>query len=271
MNKYRRVTKEKEKKETPENVIRVTAQGRSANYISYAAKIFNEKNHDSLQVVATGTALPSAVTISEILKRRFKGLHQITKTGTIEIIDEYEPLEEGLVPVKDVRNVSFLEVTLSKVPLDTKDKGYQPPLPEDQVKEVTDDDLIRPRGRGRGRSRGKKGAKGSKERGSSKGGKKGGSKGGSKGKVGGKGNSKSQSKGASRQDSKGRSVAQSKGKSGKGSKGKSPMKGESQGKGSKGKSKSQGKSSSAGKGGKDSKGKGSKGTKGSKKGSYGKK
>ena len=32
----------------------------------------------------------------------------------MEIIDEYEPLEEGLDKVTDVRNVSVVEIKLSK-------------------------------------------------------------------------------------------------------------------------------------------------------------
>jgi len=267
MNKYRRVTKEKEKKESPENEIRVTAHGRSTNYISYAAKIFNEKNFKEVKILATGTALAGAVTISEIVKRRFKGLHQITSIGTIEIVDEYEPLEEGLVPVKDVRNVSFLEVTLSLVPLDTKNPGYQPPLPDDQVKEVADDDLIRARGR-----RGRKGGKGGSPKGDK--GKSGsptsGSKGGRDRKGGSKGG-KSQPKGSNAKTSKSASKGSKGGSKGKGKGDRSESKGyDSYDKGGKSKGKSFGKGSeskgkSFGKGSKGSKSfKGSKGSKGSK-------
>jgi len=265
MNKYRRVTKEKEKKESPENEIRVTAHGRSTNYISYAAKIFNEKNFKEVKILATGTALAGAVTISEIVKRRFKGLHQITSIGTIEIVDEYEPLEEGLVPVKDVRNVSFLEVTLSLVPLDTKNPGYQPPLPDDQVKEVADDDLIRARGR-----RGRKGGKGGSPKGDKGGSPTSGSKGGRDRKGGSKGG-KSQPKGSSAKTSKSASKGSKGGSKGKGKGDRSESKGyDSYDKGGKSKGKSFGKGSeskgkSFGKGSKGSKSfKGSKGSKGSK-------
>ena len=106
------------------------------------------------------------------------------KQQQVEIIDEYEPLEEGLdkvtwpsftvawqpgpfrtfgqifsdAEVTDVRNVSVIEIKLSKAdsgatghprlarpflgqePLDTTDKGYQPPLDESLVKEFEPED-----------------------------------------------------------------------------------------------------------------------------------
>merc|ERR1712054_574236 len=95
---------------------------------------------------------------------RFKGLHQITELKTVELIDEYEPLEEGLDKVIDTRSVPVIEIKLSKEALDTSDKGYQPPLDESQVKEYDAEEMARGRGRGRGGGRG-----GSKGRGKGKG------------------------------------------------------------------------------------------------------
>merc|ERR1719201_225245 len=117
---------------------------------------------DKPQVVvkATGNALTKAVTTAEIIKRRFKGLHQVTNLGSTEIVDEYEPLEEGLDKVIDTRNVSFIEITLSKEALDTNNKGYQPPLPEDQVKDYDPEEIAKGRGRGGGRGRGRGKSKG---------------------------------------------------------------------------------------------------------------
>jgi len=237
MNKYRRIPVEKEKKETPENEIRVTARGRTTTYVSYASKIFNEKGLNDLTVVATGTALATAVTIAEILKRRFKGLHQITKVGSIEITDKYEPLEEGLDEVTDVRSVSFIEVKLSKNALDTKDKGYQPPLPEDQVQEVSAEEMIRGGRRGGGKGgRSPRSSQGTRQKTKGRGKGKSEERGRSGGKSAGKGG-KSKSKGK-----RGQSVGSSpqgkggKGKGGKGSKGGKAASGG--GKGGKGKGKS---------------------------------
>merc|ERR1712113_729995 len=106
-------------------------------------------------ITATGNALTKAVTSAEVIKRRFKGLHQITKIGSQEIVDEYEPLEEGLDMVTDTRSLPFIEIKLSKEELDTSDKGYQPPIDESLVTEVDIEEMMKPRGRGRGRGKGR--------------------------------------------------------------------------------------------------------------------
>jgi len=196
MDKYRRVPKEKSTEEKPDNEIRVTAVGSVSAYVSFAAKVFNEMEKDELTVKATGGALAKAVTLTEVIKRRFKGLHQLTVLSTQELIDEYEPLEEGLEKVIDKRNVAYLEIKLSKKELDTKAVGYQAPIDESLVTEYDAEEMNRSRGRGRGRGKGVGKGKGegkdsSKGKGKSKGkSDKGKSKGKSdkgKGKSGGKG------------------------------------------------------------------------------------
>merc|ERR1712217_532810 len=91
-----------------------------------------------------------------------KGLHQITSLSTTEIVDEYEPLEEGLDKVMDTRTLSCIEIKLSLEPLDTGDKGYQAPLPESEVTDYDPEKAAagRGRGRGRGKARGKGKSKG---------------------------------------------------------------------------------------------------------------
>merc|ERR1739848_898507 len=189
-------------------------------YVTYAAKLFNEKAMDNLTIKATGTALATAVTIAEIIKRRYKGLHQVTRIGATLITDEYEPLEEGLDPVQDVRQVSFIEIELSKKKLNTKDKGYHPPFPESQVQEFSPEEMARGRGgrrKGRGRgsqSSGRSGSSSPERRNK-----------GRKGKGKGKGKDKGKGKG---KGSKGRDGGMSKGR-GKSSKGGKKGKGKSKG------------------------------------------
>lgn len=84
-----------------------------------------------------GRAINKAVTIAEILKRKMP-LHQITSLSSCEMIDVFEPLEEGLDTVTSRRYVSCMKITLSKgadaVPMiDTTDIGYQPPLPSAEI------------------------------------------------------------------------------------------------------------------------------------------
>lgn len=200
MDKYRRVPKVKETDAKPDNEIRVTAIGSVSAYVSFAAKVFNEMEKDELVVKATGHALAKAVQLVEVIKRRFKGLHQMSSVSTQEIIDEYEPLEEGLDNVTDKRNVAYMEITLSKNELDTKNVGYQAPIDESLVQEFDPEEMTRSRGRGRGRGKGLGKGKSKSEDGKGKKGK-------------GKGKSKSPEKGKSKSPDKGKGKSKSDGKS----------------------------------------------------------
>ncbi|XP_010930953.2 uncharacterized protein [Elaeis guineensis] len=164
MDRYQRV--EKPRAETPinENEIRITTQGRTRNYITYATTLLQEKGSNEIIIKAMGRAINKTVMIVELIKRRIAGLHQNTKIESIDITDTWEPLEEGLLPLETTRHVSMITITLSKKELDTSSPGYQPPIPADQVKPSTELDYEgeplpsggRGRGRGgRGRGRGR--------------------------------------------------------------------------------------------------------------------
>ncbi|KHG13806.1 Alba-like protein C9orf23 [Gossypium arboreum] len=114
MDRYQKV--EKPKAETPinENELRITAQGRMRNYISYAMTLLQEKGANEIVLKATGRAINKTVMIAELIKRRIAGLHQNTSTGSIDITDTWEPLEEGLLPLETTRHVSIITITLSK-------------------------------------------------------------------------------------------------------------------------------------------------------------
>jgi len=81
-----------------------------------------------------GRAINKSVTIAEILKRKMP-LHQITALSSSEIIDVFEPLEEGLDTVESKRYVSCMTITLSKdgEGMDKNDIGYQSPLPPEEI------------------------------------------------------------------------------------------------------------------------------------------
>jgi hypothetical protein len=75
-----------------------------------------------------GRAINKAVTIAEILKRKMP-LHQLNSLSSVEMIDVYEPMEEGLDVVTSRRYVSCMKITLSlTTDLDVTHSGYQPPL-----------------------------------------------------------------------------------------------------------------------------------------------
>merc|ERR1719510_1341201 len=118
-NKYRKVIKPRDTSVRNDDEIRVTVVGSVSAYVGRAAKVYNELDKPKVVIKASGNALTKAVTLAEVIKRRFKGLHQITALGSTEIVDEYEPLEEGLDKVTDTRTVSVIEIKLSKTALDT--------------------------------------------------------------------------------------------------------------------------------------------------------
>ncbi|XP_042311287.1 ribonuclease P protein subunit p25-like protein isoform X2 [Sceloporus undulatus] len=99
------------------------------NLMGYA---FGKMESDAMRQVlfsGAGKAISKTITCVEIMKRRMKSLHQITKVffrQTEEIWDPIVP-EAGLDPLTVKRNIPAICVLLSKDPLDTKEPGYQAP------------------------------------------------------------------------------------------------------------------------------------------------
>jgi len=108
------------------NEIRITTQGKMRKYILYAITLFEEKRLESIVLRAMGKTISKAVSIAEILKKRFS-LHQITEIGSTEIDETYVPSVEGLDDIKHTKRVSSIQITLSTAPLDSNALGYQPP------------------------------------------------------------------------------------------------------------------------------------------------
>lgn len=88
---------------------------------------------------AMGNAISKAVTVAEILKHRVEHLHQITQIGSIETVDVYEPLEEGLDRIETKRHIPSIAIQLSLDPLNRDDPGYQSPIPVELVTKGFDD------------------------------------------------------------------------------------------------------------------------------------
>lgn len=89
---------------------------------------------NTIVLKAMGRAINKAVTIAEILKRKMP-LHQLNSLSSVEMIDIFEPLEEGLDTVKSRRYVSCMKITLSRTAegIDPNDIGYQSPLPDEEM------------------------------------------------------------------------------------------------------------------------------------------
>ncbi|XP_073341719.1 ribonuclease P protein subunit p25-like protein [Pagrus major] len=78
---------------------------------------------------ATGKGVSKAITCAEIVKRRLKGLHQLTRLLYSTVVEVWEPLEPaaGLDSLTVNRNVPAIWILLSQEPLDCSQPGYQAP------------------------------------------------------------------------------------------------------------------------------------------------
>jgi len=109
-------------------IVRITQQAKPRSCITTAMDMLAVGNKH-VELKAMGKAINKAVTIAEILKRKMP-LHQITTLSSCEIVNVYEPLEEGLDSVVNQHYVSCLTIFLStdSSGMDIHNIGYQPPL-----------------------------------------------------------------------------------------------------------------------------------------------
>ncbi|XP_018529570.1 ribonuclease P protein subunit p25-like protein [Lates calcarifer] len=78
---------------------------------------------------ASGKGVSKAITCAEIVKRRVKGLHQLTRLLYSTVVEVWEPLEPaaGLDSLTVSRNLPAIWILLSREPLDRSQPGYQAP------------------------------------------------------------------------------------------------------------------------------------------------
>jgi len=122
---YRRV--EKTEDSLPANEIRVRRGVGIGRYLKRAWELLNgaEGSNDTVIIKGVSNAVQSAVNLAELIKHRVKGLHQINKISNINIVDQYEPLIEGLDNLEFTRIVTMLQITLTKSSnVDKTDIGY---------------------------------------------------------------------------------------------------------------------------------------------------
>ncbi|GLJ27834.1 hypothetical protein SUGI_0546240 [Cryptomeria japonica] len=158
MEKYERVLKPRPDFPIMDNEIRIAGLGRPRNYITHAITLLGDRGVPTVVLKGMGSAISKAVKVAEIIKRRIPYLHQNTAIGSAPVTDNWEPVEEGILPLQTMRQVSTITITLSTSQLDTSSIGYQPPLSVDQVKpmleyeyEGEDSQFVSGKARSRGR------------------------------------------------------------------------------------------------------------------------
>jgi DNA-binding protein len=108
--------------------IRITQNGKTRNYISYILESF-EKGSLIVEMFAVGRSINKLVTIAEVVKMRSRfDLHQQLKIS--EQLVELNHHEDKTSEEDRSRNEvykSVVIVTLSVVPMNIEDPGYQSP------------------------------------------------------------------------------------------------------------------------------------------------
>lgn len=134
------VLKQKAQEKSEKNEIRIGAGGITASYLRYAASL--HKQHEESKeagpftviVKASGAAISKACIVAEILRHRVLDLCQVINITNNEVVDEYEPTEEGLSPVVVKRKLTVIEIKLTTEKLSGNILGYHPPLPHEEVR-----------------------------------------------------------------------------------------------------------------------------------------
>ena len=133
--KYQKIPRPQEV--LPENEIRVRRDPRIGKYLRRANDLLTGKipsADNTIVIKGVQQAMENAVKLAELIKHRFTGLYQVNSIETIEIKDEYEPLEEGLDHLVFKRYSTMLTITLTKnEPEDRSHVGYQDPIPDSEV------------------------------------------------------------------------------------------------------------------------------------------
>jgi len=105
-DKYKRIDKAVE--QLPPNEIRVKHKVGIGRYLKRAHDLLETEDQEKIIIKGVSNAVDSAVKLAELVKHRVKGLHQVNSIGHITIVDEYEPLEEGLDKLTFSRIVTML-------------------------------------------------------------------------------------------------------------------------------------------------------------------
>nr|CAG4641377.1 EOG090X0KMN [Eulimnadia texana] len=111
--------------------IKVKASSKMTNLIGFALKTFRQDENKVVLWSGVGPAVSKMISCLEIVKRRIRNLHQITKISYVRSEEYWEPKLEGLDELKIVRNVPAVFALLSTQPLDSNEPGYQAPNSHD--------------------------------------------------------------------------------------------------------------------------------------------
>nr|CAD7587674.1 unnamed protein product [Timema genevievae] len=100
----------------------VGAGSKMRSVLGFAMKSF--KDERCIVWSGSGPAISKTISCAEIMKRRYKNTHQITKIGYRKVEEFWEPQIEDLDPLVVVREIPIIHILLSKDELNSEEPGY---------------------------------------------------------------------------------------------------------------------------------------------------
>lgn len=144
--------------------MKVNAGSKIRNLMGFALTKIKEPGIKQMTWNGSGNAMNKAISCAEIMKRKIKGLHQITKVYYRRIEEYWEPKIEGLERLKVNRDIPAISILLSKEPLDAKESGYQAPGSYNEFWKSESDQTQKKSSQGRGNVGGNNFSKNQKKR-----------------------------------------------------------------------------------------------------------
>uniref|UniRef100_H3C594 Ribonuclease P/MRP 25 subunit-like n=1 Tax=Tetraodon nigroviridis TaxID=99883 RepID=H3C594_TETNG len=113
--------------DTPQ--VQVKDGSKIRNLLRFALGRMEQEGTPHIVFTATGKGVSKAITCAEIVKRRVKGLHQVTRVRYATVAEVWEPLEPaaGLDSLTVSRQVPAVWILLSREAPDRSQPGYQAP------------------------------------------------------------------------------------------------------------------------------------------------
>lgn len=105
--------------------VRVKAGSKIRNILGFAIQMFKKEENKHMVFTGRGDAIYKAITCAEIIKRKHKKLHQITRVNFHKVEEFWEPKDPELDRIKVAREIPQIHIMLCKDPLNSTDPGYQ--------------------------------------------------------------------------------------------------------------------------------------------------
>lgn len=113
--KYTLVRQEEKKEDKPDTDILMRfcpsygiLSSNSGRYVTRALTLFFGEDKKFVTIKAADRLIDRALWVAEIVKLRVEGLHQVIEIKEREVVDVYEPKEEGLLRVEKKRYLTII-------------------------------------------------------------------------------------------------------------------------------------------------------------------